>query len=115
MRYHHGYRGLAKLRRKEFARQVHQVHSVLLSQIHHRVWRVSGGMVLAGLPGVDDLLGSFRWYDALYINQANEIERNHQVSQMGEFYKEASDLRESNSTPSHSRTERPDQERAQAR
>jgi hypothetical protein len=29
-------------------RRVHQVHSVLLSQIHHRVWRVSGGMVLAG-------------------------------------------------------------------
>jgi hypothetical protein len=42
------------------------------------------------LPGVDDLLGSFRWYDALCINQPDATERNHQVTQMGNIDKEAS-------------------------
>jgi hypothetical protein len=41
------------------------------------------------LPGVDDLLGSFRWYDALCINQEDTQERNHQVNQMGQIYGEA--------------------------
>jgi hypothetical protein len=38
------------------------------------------------LPGVDDLLGSFRWYDALCINQDNIQERNQQVRQMASVY-----------------------------
>jgi hypothetical protein len=38
---------------------------------------------------VDDLLGSFRWYDALCINQNDEQERGHQVEMMGEIYKMA--------------------------
>jgi hypothetical protein len=41
------------------------------------------------LPEVDDLLGSFRRYDALCINQEDTQERNHQVSQMGRIYGEA--------------------------
>jgi hypothetical protein len=41
------------------------------------------------LPGVDDLLGSFRWYDALCIDQDNDLERGHQVRLMGEIYKHA--------------------------
>jgi hypothetical protein len=42
------------------------------------------------LPGVDDLLGSFRWYDALCINQNDVKERNHQVQQMADIYRRAS-------------------------
>jgi hypothetical protein len=41
------------------------------------------------LPGVDDLLGSFCWYDALCINQQDLTERNEQVLRMRELYKHA--------------------------
>jgi hypothetical protein len=41
------------------------------------------------LPGVGDLLGPFRWFDALCINQDDTKERNHQVTQMGEIYRRA--------------------------
>ena len=41
------------------------------------------------LPGVDDLLGSFRCYDALCINQADVEERNHQVGLMEFVYRRA--------------------------
>jgi Heterokaryon incompatibility protein (HET) len=44
------------------------------------------------LPGVDDLLGSFRWYDALCINQQDVKERNHQVNQMGKIYESATNV-----------------------
>jgi hypothetical protein len=37
-------------------------------------------------PRVDDLLGSFRWYDALCINQDDPKEKAHQVSLMGAIY-----------------------------
>ncbi len=69
----------AKLQRKEFARQVHQVHSVLLSLVGER-WKGLSGP--EDLPGADDLLGSFRWYDALCINQADVNERSEQVQLM---------------------------------
>ena len=38
---------------------------------------------------MDDLLGSFRWYDALYINQGDVEERNYQVGLMGSIYSSA--------------------------
>jgi hypothetical protein len=38
------------------------------------------------LPGVDDLLGSFRWYDALCINQEDIHERASQVLLMKTIY-----------------------------
>jgi len=36
---------------------------------------------------VDDLLGSFRWYDALCINQLDLLERNQQVGRMCDIYR----------------------------
>jgi hypothetical protein len=42
------------------------------------------------LPGVDDLLGSFRWYDAFCINQEDAVERGHQVRQMDQIYRKCS-------------------------
>jgi hypothetical protein len=58
---------------------------------------VSGGRILQyskvsgpeNLPGVDDLLVSFRWYDALCINQNDIQERTAQVQLMGEIFKNA--------------------------
>jgi hypothetical protein len=44
------------------------------------------------LPGVDDLLGSFRWYDALCINQNNLEERSHQVELMRDIYRSATSV-----------------------
>jgi hypothetical protein len=41
---------------------------------------------------VDDLLGSFRWYDALCINQDDVLEKNHQVALMSEIYSKASNV-----------------------
>ena len=41
------------------------------------------------LPGVDDLLGSFRWYDAFCINQDDKDEQGQQVQQMGSIYSRA--------------------------
>jgi len=38
---------------------------------------------------VDDLLGSFRWYDALCINQADTGERGQQVLRMAQIYSKA--------------------------
>jgi hypothetical protein len=38
---------------------------------------------------VDDLLGSFHWYDALCINQADLAERSHQVGIMRQIYEKA--------------------------
>jgi hypothetical protein len=38
---------------------------------------------------VDDLLGSFCWYDALCINQEDIAERNHQVQLMRDIYRSA--------------------------
>jgi hypothetical protein len=38
------------------------------------------------LPGVDDLQGSFRWYNTLCINQADPRERGHQVKLMKHIY-----------------------------
>jgi hypothetical protein len=38
---------------------------------------------------VDDLLGSFRWYNALCINQHNPKERSQQVRSMGSIYASA--------------------------
>jgi hypothetical protein len=35
------------------------------------------------------LLGSFRWYDALYINQQDDIGRSHQLKMMGRIYEQA--------------------------
>jgi hypothetical protein len=41
------------------------------------------------LPGVDDLLGSLLWYDALCINQLDYEERSQQVAIMGKIYRQA--------------------------
>jgi hypothetical protein len=41
------------------------------------------------LPGVDDLLGSFRWYNALCISQADREERSLQVLRMRTIYSQA--------------------------
>jgi hypothetical protein len=41
---------------------------------------------------VDDLLGSFHWYDALYINQEDILERSEQVAKMGSIYENASSV-----------------------
>jgi hypothetical protein len=41
------------------------------------------------LPGVDDLLGSFHWYDALCINQQDLQERAHQIGRMRTIYGDA--------------------------
>ena len=98
MRYHHEYRGLgedAKLQRKEFASRVHQVHSVasyLGSQIHYRVWWMSGGMALAG-PRI------CRGWTACWVLSAgtmplciteNDVhEKNHQVKLMQTIYTKA--------------------------
>jgi hypothetical protein len=41
------------------------------------------------LPGVDDLLGSFRWYNALCVNQQDLQERSQQVKRMAEIYTKA--------------------------
>jgi len=38
---------------------------------------------------MDDLLGSFRWYDTLYINENNLDKRSHQVSFMKDIYSRA--------------------------
>jgi hypothetical protein len=54
---------------------------------------VTGGQKGLGepedLPGVDDLLGSFFWYDTLCINQEDDGERGEQVQQMGSIYSKA--------------------------
>jgi hypothetical protein len=42
------------------------------------------------LPGLGDLLGPFRWFHALCINQKNVKERGEQVAKMGRIYKECS-------------------------
>jgi hypothetical protein len=41
---------------------------------------------------VDDLLGSFHWYDALCINQEDILERSEQVAKMGSIYENASSV-----------------------
>jgi hypothetical protein len=41
------------------------------------------------LPGVDDLLGSFRWYDAFCINQNDPEERSAQVQMMSSIFRNA--------------------------
>jgi hypothetical protein len=41
------------------------------------------------LPRVDDLLGSFRWYNALCVNQQDLEERSQQVKRMAEIYSKA--------------------------
>jgi hypothetical protein len=38
------------------------------------------------LPGVDDWLGSFRWYDALCVNQSDDKEKSRQVGLMVDIY-----------------------------
>jgi hypothetical protein len=52
---------------------------------------MSGGRVLVGRgsAGGDDLLGSFRWYDTLCINQDNMEERSSQVQIMDSIYSKA--------------------------
>ena len=49
-------------------------------------------MLAEAAPGVDDLLGSFHWYDALCINQSNLEERGQQVQLMAEIYKHAAEV-----------------------
>jgi hypothetical protein len=41
---------------------------------------------------VDDLLGSFHWYDALCINQRDYAERNHQLELMSRIYQQANQV-----------------------
>lgn len=56
---------------------------------------MNGKRVLAGpedLPGVGDLLGSFRWYDALCINQNDNQERSQQVRNMRQIYSRAEEV-----------------------
>ena len=38
---------------------------------------------------MDDLLGSFRWYDALCVNQQDPEERSSQVNRMADIYSKA--------------------------
>jgi hypothetical protein len=41
---------------------------------------------------VGDLLGPFRWFDALYINQKDNEEKSKQVQLMGAIYSKASQV-----------------------
>ena len=55
-------------------------------------WRGLSGP--EGLPGVgNNLLGSFRWYDALCIDQSNDQERSVQVGLMDVIYQRAEAVR----------------------
>jgi hypothetical protein len=44
------------------------------------------------LPGVDGLLGSFRWYDALCITQRDNKERSQHVRNMRQIYSRATEV-----------------------